>query len=291
MKIHLRLFTACLLGLSLTAFGPAVQAQAPSVTAPVQAEDPVTRLIEMSILEKSLRELPAFFRQGLAQAKAQGAPIPAQVEGVLNGAAEEVFRFEPLHAAVKADLAATLSPEDLAQWMQFYASPLGQKLREADVRAASPAFQQALMARAPQVMEALSRDTARMALLQSWLQTTQAVEQATEMALQTQLGMEWGLVSTLPPGAGKPGFQDLRNHLESQRMVVRAQMAQYLLVHVAAAYQAMSNEELGLLLAQANRPEARKFYLDFSRKFYSRLAALTERLEQTAGRKLAEQPA
>ena len=291
MKIHLRLFTACLLGLSLTAFGPAVQAQAASVTAPVQAEDPVTRLIEMSSLEKSLRELPAFFRQGLAQAKAQGAPIPAQVEGVLNGAAEEVFRFEPLHAAVKADLAATLSPEDLAQWMQFYASPLGQKLREADMRAASPAFQQALMARAPQVMEALSRDTARMALLQSWLQTTQAVEQATEMALQTQLGMEWGLVSTLPPGAGKPGFQDLRNHLESQRMVVRTQMAQYLLVHVAAAYQAMSNEELGQLLAQANRPEARKFYLDFSRKFYARLAALTERLGQTAGRKLAEQPA
>lgn len=291
MNIHHRVFNLCLLGLALTTFGPAIQAQTATTTASVQAEDPVTRLIEMSSLERTLRELPAFFRQGLAQAKAQGAPIPAQVEGVLNGAAEEVFRFEPLHAAVKADLAATLSAEDLAQWMQFYASPLGQKLREADVRAASPAFQQALMARAPQVMEALSRDTARMALLQSWLQTTQAVEQATEMALQTQLGMEWGLVSTLPPGAGKPGFQELRNHLESQRMVIRTQMAQYLLVHVAAAYQAMSNEELGLVLAQANRPEARKFYLEFSRKLYARLAALTERLGQTAGRKLAEQPA
>ena len=291
MNIHHRVFNLCLLGLALTTFGPAVQAQTATTTASVQAEDLVTRLIEMSSLERTLRELPAFFRQGLAQAMAQGAPIPAQVEGVLKGAAEEVFRFEPLHTAVKADLAATLSAEDLTQWLQFYASPLGQKLREADARAASPAFQQALMARAPQVMAALSRDTARMALLQSWLQTTQAVEQATEMVLQTQLGMEWGLVSTLPPGAGKPGFQELRNHLESQRMVIRTQMAQYLLVHVAAAYQAMSNEELGLLLAQANRPEARKFYLDFSRKFYARLAALTERLGQTAGRKLAEQPA
>lgn len=291
MKIHHRVLNVCLLGLALTAFGPAIQAQTPNSTASAQAEDPVTRLIEMSSLERTLRELPAFFRQGLEQAKSQGAPIAPQVLAALKGAADEVFRFESLHADVKADLAATLSPEDLAQWIQFYASPIGKKQREADVRAASPTFQQTLMSRAPQVMENLSRDTARMALLQSLLQTTQAVEQATEMVLQTQLGMEWGLVSTLPQGTGKPGFQDLRNHLENQRMVVRTQMAQYLLVHAAASYQALSNEELGLLLTQANRPEARKFYLDFSRKLYARLAALTERLGQAAGRKLAEQPA
>jgi Uncharacterized protein conserved in bacteria (DUF2059) len=293
MTRFVRPLFACLMGLTLGLSSPFLHAQSPTsqAMASVQAADDWDRLLEMSSLEKTLRELPGFFKLGLEQARAQGAPVTPQMATALNAAAQEVLRLEPLHAAVKADLAATLTPEELAQWMQFYASALGQKLREADVRAASPAFQQALMPRAPQVMEALSRDSARMALLQSWLQTTQAVEQATEMALQTQLAMEWGLVSTLPPAAGKPGFQDLRNHLESQRMVVRAQMAQYLLVHAAAAYQAMSNEELGQLLAQANRPEARKFYLDFSRKLYARLAALTERLGQTAGRKLAEQPA
>ena len=175
--------------------------------------------------------------------------------------------------------------------MSFYQSPLGQKLREADLRAASPAFQKTLAERAPQVMEALSRDSGRMALLHSWLQATQAVEQATNMAIQSQLGLEWGLVFTLPAGTTKPTFREIQQHLESQRMAIRAQMAQYLLVHVAVAYQDLSHEELGQLLAQANKPSSQSFFLDFSRKLYQRLSVQSERLGQAAGRSLAQQPA
>ena len=62
------------------------------------------------------------------------------------------------------------------------------------------------------MIEALSWDTARMALLQSWLQATAAVERATDMALQSQLALEWGLTSTLPQAVDK-----LRAVIHAQR--------------------------------------------------------------------------
>ena len=284
---------ACLMGLTLGLSSPFLHAQSTTsqAMASVQAADDWDRLLEMSSLEKTLRELPGFFKLGLEQARAQGAPVTPQMATALNAAAQDVFRFEPLFKAVKADLMETLTSDQLAQWMSFYQSPLGQKLREADLRAASPAFQKTLAERAPQVMEALSRDSGRMALLQSWLQATQAVEQATNMAIQSQLGLEWGLVFTLPAGTTKPTFREIQQHLESQRMAIRAQMAQYLLVHVAVAYQDLSHEELGQLLAQANKPSSQSFFLDFSRKLYQRLSVQSERLGQAAGRSLAQQPA
>lgn len=285
------------LGAGLLALGllsPVAQALAQASGAVVsQATAPAAdwqRLMQATSLERVLREMPTYFKQGLDQAKAQGAPVPPEVETALKAAADEVFAFDGLQRAATARLQANLSAEQLADWLAFYSTPLGKKLTAADERAASPAFQSLLMERAPQVMETLSKDAGRMALLQSWLQATDAVEQATNMALQTQMALDWGLISTMPQTAARPSFEELKNHMNSQRFAMKAQMAQMTLVYTAAAYQEFTPEELGQMLQRANSPTGKALYIDFSRQLYQMLVGLSEQLGQAAGRRLAQQP-
>ncbi|MBA4262622.1 MAG: hypothetical protein C0443_11575 [Comamonadaceae bacterium] len=288
-----RLLGAGLLALGLLApvtHGLAQPGSAPSAQAAAPAGDWL-RLLQSASIERVLREMPTYFKQGLDQAKAQGVPVPPEVESALKAAADEVFGFDGLQRAAMAHLQASLSAEQLADWLAFYSTPLGKKLTVADERAASSAFQSLLMERAPQVMETLSRDAGRMALLQSWLQATDAVEQGTNMALQSQLALEWGLISTMPQAVGKPSFEEVKNHMSSQRFAIRAQVSQMVLVHSAAAYQEFSQEELGQMLQRANSPAGKALYIDFSRQLYLTLVALTEKTGQAAGRRLAQQPA
>lgn len=279
---------SCFLGLCLLLFSTALLAQ----TYPARSDpgrDDWDTLLQATSIEASLRQMPGYFRQGMEQAKAQGAPIAPETFSALNAAAEEVYRFETLREMAREHLKTSLSPAQLASWLAFYRTPLGQKLSAADARASAPEFQAQLMERGPQLLEALSREPGRMALLQSWLQATDALEQATNMALQTQLALEWGMVSTLPQPMGKPTFAELQRHFEEQRFVVRAQMAQFMLAYAAAAYEDFSQDELGQLLKQANSPQARALYIDFSRKLHQTLAALGEKTGQLAGQRLAQQ--
>lgn len=281
-----RFLTMGLMCLGLLAWGETLRAQdKPTGTADWH------QLLQASSIERVIREMPNYLKQGLDQAKAQGAPIPPEVEKALKAAADEVFDFQGLQGAAMAHLQSSLSAEQLADWLAFYRSPLGQKLTAADERAASPAFQSLLMERAPQVMETLSKDPSRMALLQSWLQATDSVEQATTLAMQTGLALEWGLISTMPQAMGQPTFEELKQHMDEQRFALRAQMAQMTLVHAAAAYQAFSLEELGLMLKMANSAAGKALYRDFSRQLSATLAMLSEQLGQVAGRQLAQQPA
>ncbi|WP_374523029.1 DUF2059 domain-containing protein [Hydrogenophaga sp.] len=248
------------------------------------------RLLMVSRIELALLELPAHFKQGLDQAKSQGLPISPEVEVALKAAADEVFGAAALQGAALSHLEASLSPSQLRDWLAFYQSPLGQKMAAADERAASPDFLRSVMDRAPRLMETVSRDTGRLALLQSWLDATGAVEQSTNMALHSQLALEWGLVSTLPRTAGMPTFDELKSYINERRFVVKAHLAQLALLHSAAAYQDFSNEDIRQMLQRANSPAGQALYVNFNRKMHRTLEALVEKVGLTAGRRLASHP-
>ena len=244
------------------------------------------RLLELSSLDLVLRQMPAYFQLGLEQVKAQGVSLPPPVQAAFEAAAAEVLAPEQLRPSALALLQTHLNDSQLAEWLAFYRTPLGKKAAAADQRAASPEFQALLQNRAPQVMAKLSQDAGRMALLQSWLQATEAVEQSTDLMIQAQLGVAWGLAVALPGGAGVQSFDELKDQMEAQRFSLNAQVAQALLVHMAVAYQDFSNKELGQLLRLANRPAGKAFYIDFSRQISQLLSARMEQLGHTIGRKL-----
>lgn len=272
-------------GLSLaqaaTSAGPAAAAvQAPAVD----------RLMRDSAIDAALASLPEQVNGGLRQAQAQGAGIPPQVVQALGEAAAQAYAFAPLQAELRQRMLQTLTPDQLASWDVFYQTPLGRKLAQADAKAAQPDSQVALMQAAPSVLEKLSGDTGRMALLQSWLQASQGVQRATEFALHFTLALEWGFVSTMPDAPGKPSHAEVRQQVYQQRFAVQAQMAQLVLAQAAFSYQDLSNTELAALLAQGNSPAGQALYRDFGQQFFAVLAQRSELLGQLAGQRLHSRP-
>ena len=247
------------------------------------------QLLQLTSIDVALREIPNYFKEGLDAAKAQGTSVPAKTEVALKAAAEEVFALNGLRSAAAGHLRTALSAKQLADWLAFYNTPLGQKLTEADKRAYLTDFQRMLKERAPEIMENLSRDAARMAMLQSWLHATKAVEQGTEMAVQGQLALAWGLVSSGPPAPVKPSFEELKRHFNSQRLSIQAVVSQIMLVHAAAAYHDFTLQELGQMLQQANSPEGQALYVNFSRLLSETLVSMSERIGQATVRRLGGQ--
>lgn len=288
---------ACLLLVALALPASSAMAQPPEPPSPSATSVPVAesprwrRLLQVSSIDRMLRELPSYFSIGLQRTKAQGFSLPSEVESALTDAARAVFDHSALQQLAVDHLQASLSEAELNDWLEFYESPLGRLLSTADERTASPDFQRQVLARAPQIIASVSQNAGRMALLQSLLQATDEVEQGTRMAMQSQLALEWGLLSTLPPTAAKPSFEQLSQALEGQRFAMQTQVSQIALARLALAYDAFSDEELGQLLRQVNTPAGQAFYIDFSHRLIKSLTVLSERIGQTAGRRLNQRPA
>lgn len=301
MTVHSCPRYACLLSMTLAmalaqpASGAQPQApafQSPSIqSAPVAESQRWSHLLQVSSIDRVLRELPSYFLIGLQRTKAQGFALPPDVENALTESAREVFDHSALQRLAVEHLQASLSEAQRNELLEFYESPLGRRVSAADERAASPDFQRQVLERAPEVMASLSLNAGRMALLQSLLQATDEVEQGTRMAMQSQLALEWGLLSTLPPGARRPSFDQLSETREAQRFALRTQVSQIALVRLALAYGAFSDEELGRLLQQINSSAGQAFYIDFSHRLIESLSVLSERIGQSAGRRLHQRPA
>jgi hypothetical protein len=269
--------------------GLAQQGGAPHTQSSVSDRD-LQQLLQLSGIDIALREMPRYFKQGIDQAKTQGVNIAAEAAAALKAAADEVFATDALRLAAMGHMKATLNAKQLTDWLAFYNTPLGRKLTAADQRAYSPEFQRLLKERAPKIMETLSQDPGRMALLQSLLQATKAVEQSTEMIVQGQLALAWGLVTTGPPVPVKPSFEELKKVVNSQRFAIQALASQMTLAHAAATYQDFTLQELGQILQQANSPEGQALYVNFSRLFSKTLVSMSEKLGQVAGRRLEQGP-
>lgn len=270
-------------------FAQAVANAGPAAAA-VQAQV-VDRLMRDSAIDAALASLPEQVNEGLRQAQAQGAGLPAQVVQAMGEAAAQAYAFAPLRAELRQRLVDALTPDELASWDVFYQTPLGRKLAEADAQATQPDSQVALMQAAPAVLEKLSTDPGRMALLQSWLQASQGVQRATEFALHFTLALEWGFVSTMPDSPDKPSHAEVRDQIYQQRFALQAQMAQLVLAQAAFSYQGLSNAELAALLAQANSAAGQALYRDFGLQFFAVLAQRSELLGQLVGQRLLSRPA
>lgn len=106
-----RFLAAGLLVLSLLAPGAPVFAQQDGMHG-VQADAATAdwrRLLQVTSIERMVRELPTYFTQGLDQTKAHGMPVPPEVEAALKAVADEVFGFEKLQQAAAPTLPPTAS--------------------------------------------------------------------------------------------------------------------------------------------------------------------------------------
>lgn len=215
--------------------------------------------------------------------------MPPKLAKLVLRSSREVYDLKQLEPQALALLLKGLGSEHLQAWTVFYKTPLGQKIALADIQGASAQTMGFVMENAPKIMAELAADTARMALLQSVVDATMAVDRAVSMNMAMSLAMEWAMVSAMPDQPGKPTFNQLQDHLEQQRFVMRSQMSQWVLAHAAHVNKSFGISELQQLLAQANSPAGQALFLGFGQTFALWMNQYAQRLGQSVSQGLQKQ--
>ena len=282
---------ACLLCLSLSGMSAAAQvhpsSDKPAAMAEKQDEEAGHWLMTQIALLESLRQIPEQIDMGLQQAQAQG--MPTELAKVVQRSGREVYDLKQLEPQALALLLKSLGPEHVQAWTVFYKTPLGQKIAVADIQGASAQTMGFVMENAPKIMAELASDTSRMALIQSVVDATKAVDRGVSMNMAIGLATEWAMVSAMPDQPGKPTFRQLQDHVEQQRFVMRSQMSQWALAHAAHVHKSLSISELQQLLIQANSLAGQALFQGFGQTFALWINQYAQRLGQSVLQELKKQ--
>lgn len=285
-KVHALVFT-----LVFSVFGlSAAQAQ-PNLAKPVaevkqQDEDAGRWLLTQMAMQESLRQIPEGIATGLQQAQMHG--MPSEIAAVIQRSAYEVYNMDELEPQALSLLLNSLSNEHLQTWMAFYKTPLGQKVAMADIKSSSAETFGFIFENGPVIMAELAQDTARLALIQSLVDSTQVLDQVVSVSLAMGLSLEWAMISAMPDQQGKPTFQEVQQFMEEQRFVMRSQMAQMVLAHAAHTRKDMTISELQEMLTLANSPAGQAMFRDFGQLFAQWLNHYAQRLGDVVGQELSQ---
>lgn len=282
---------ACLLCLSLSGMTAAAQVHSgsdkPAAIADKQNEEAGHWLMTQIALRESLRQIPAHIDMGLQQAQAQG--MPPDLAQLVQRSGREVYDLQQLEPQALALLVKSLGRQHLQAWTVFYKTPLGQKVAQADLQGTSPQTMAHVSENAPKIMAELAADTARMALIQSVVDASLALDRAVSMNMAMSLAMEWAVVSAMSDQRGKPTLRQLQDHAQQQRFMVRSQMSPWVLAHTAHVLQNLSISELQQFLAQVNSPAGQALYRDFGQTFEQWFIQYAQRFGQSVHQGLIRQ--
>jgi hypothetical protein len=247
-------------------------------------EEQARWLMTQMALRESLLQIPAQINMGLKQAKSQG--MPADLVKLMERSGREVYDPKQLEPQALALLVKTQGRDHLQAWVSFYKTPIGQKMSAADIRGASPQVIGSVMGNASKIMAELAADTVRMALIQSVVDATKAVDRAVSMNMAMSLAMEWGVVSSMPEQPGKPTFRQLQDHVVQQRFVMRSQVSQFVLAHAAHMHKHLTLAELQQILVEANTPAGQALDKDFGQAYEHWINHYANRLGQSVSQSL-----
>lgn len=233
----------------------------------VSSADHTAFVLQHMALDAVIQELPNSVASGLQGAIAQGMPMPPEVATTIVEQAQQHFAWVKLQPKLHASIKQHLNPKQLEAWFNFYQTTLGQKMAAADRKGSSTEVMQHVMQRGPEILTRLAGDTTRMALVQSLVDATHALDRATDTSAFFALTLDWAIVSSMPNHPDKPTFEQLENEIATQRFVIRSQMAQMVLAHTAWVYQDFSTAELQSVLQQVTSPSGQALYKNFGDAF------------------------
>jgi hypothetical protein len=229
-----------------------------SPTIAVKAE----QFIQKSGLIYTIESFPKNFNYGLQVAQDQGAHIPPDVLKNIEVSAKQAFDPQVIKPIVIEAIIRVLGEKHMDAWLAFYHTPLGEKVVVADQKWSSEEVQKEVMQNMTQILENASENTGRFALLQSIVDISQVIESATNIAIQTQVAMDWAAIQTHPQIGGKPSFEEVLDLLNKQRFAIQGQIAQNVLAMTAFVYQPFTQSELQGLLKQMHSNAGKAVYVD-----------------------------
>ncbi|MGB1271871.1 MAG: DUF2059 domain-containing protein, partial [Endozoicomonas sp.] len=134
----------------------------------------------------------------------QRYPLPEEVVDTVNRVVKVRYSSDYFRSSMKATLDEALSVGELLRLIDWYSSPLGQKILHLEAQANDPANFERMES---YIQEKLSQQvprTIRIRLLEELMEVLDAVELSTELAASASVGAQRLLREVMPLGDGQP---------------------------------------------------------------------------------------
>ena len=203
------------------------------------------RLMELSGTTRQVEEFQRGVRLGLEQGASQGDGLPAEALKQMLAGVDEHIRADVILDEIRFAVLKRMSREDVSRLLQWYESPLGQRITQAEIAAARPDSMEQMMAKADELLAMEERV--------AWAQRLDKLIGGTEMnmAIQQDTGaaVYRALIRTQRPDEPV----DLAPYNE-QMAVVRDMMENLVILNIVHTYRDFDMETLTRYEAFLNEP-------------------------------------
>ncbi|RZU38133.1 hypothetical protein EV700_2710 [Fluviicoccus keumensis] len=246
-----RLFALTVLFACLTPLPSPVQAAAAPVTT-VAGQEQVSQLMDKSGLRAALRNFSAYVGQSLRNPDQPGV----SPELARRMAAKVDIAFAPgfLDQAVKDDLAARLSADDVRRLLAWHDTALGARVTALEITSSDRLSTVILPPAAPPVVSA-----ARQKLLDRVMKATNAAEMLVDVQIQVMTAMFRGMASTAAMSGNNVDIAPILKEMSDRRAELLAQVKPETMDELRTTYAPLSDADLKQYVVFLESPLGRKF--------------------------------
>ena len=184
---------------------------------------------------------------------------------------------------VQADLAESLSNEEVAAMSAFYGTPLGDRIKRAEIAGSEQAAQARVQARAAELLAELERDPERLGLYDRMDEALLTTELTATLVSTLLYASAAGGLEAQNRGAGPEALDRLRQSMAGMRTVLLPMMRQQVFASLADTYGPISIEDLAAYVEFIETEEARAVYS----AFFAATNEIIEDRSREAGRQFA----
>ncbi|MGH6925318.1 MAG: hypothetical protein ACRED5_16435 [Propylenella sp.] len=224
------------------------------LSAPAVSQDgsPVREMMAVSGMTEQFVDLGETFAAGIRQSAAQTA-MPPEIAEDFAAIAARVVDGKAFLGDLEAGFLDALSPE-IAAVTAFYLSPLGQRLKQAEVASSTPEAQLEIEATRSDLRAVLEGDPERLALAKALDEDLLASELSATTAVSIAQAMMVGAAQSAP--VRDPNrLAEMERQLAAAHGQIVGEMRELLLASFAWIYRDFTNEDLGVY-AEFTRSDA-----------------------------------
>lgn len=202
------------------------------------------QVLAASPVDDIVARYPAMMSQGIREGVKQSGQVPPMVAETLGHIVSSSFRAEDIERRIVTELDENLSGAQLTAVRDWYETPVGRKISEAEIAASAPDSWQDVRAQAP-ALNKQYQGTQRARMFDRFDRASRATESAVDTSIAVQLGMATAMAAL---STDSVHYEKLRQRIEGQRSMLRGVMEQQVYDSYLYTYRNISNQELELYL-------------------------------------------
>lgn len=199
------------------------------------------QVVEASPIDDIISQYPQMMNQGIRQGLSQGTQLQPFLVNSIGSVVSSAFSGAGIEQKLIQDIGEKLNDQQLEEVLEWYQTPLAERISRAEVNASSPSAWKEVQARAGELGKSY-QGSEFAGLFDRYDDAARATESSVDTAIAVQLSMATAMNALR--GSNAVPAEQLREQIESQRTMLRGQVGQQVYTAYLYTYNEFEPDEL-----------------------------------------------